>query len=51
VLKITSLDESIATVSDDYVVTGVSAGQVKAKAQVSMLGMNEEIGFVQINVK
>lgn len=50
-LKITSLDESIATVSDDYVVTGVSAGQVKAKVQVSMLGMNEEIGFVQINVK
>ena len=52
-LKITSLDESIATVSDDYVVTGVSAGQVKAKVQVqvSMLGMNEEIGFIQINVK
>lgn len=52
-LKITSLDESIATVSDDYVVTGVSVGQVKAKVQVqiSMLGMNEEIGFIQINVK
>ena len=42
---------SIATVSDDYVVTGVSAGQVKAKAQISMLGVNEEIGFIQINVK
>ena len=51
ILKITSLDESIATVSDDYVVTGVSAGQVKAKAQISMLGVNEEIGFIQINVK
>lgn len=51
ILKITSLDESIATVSDDYVITGVSAGQVKAKAQISMLGVNEEIGFIQINVK
>lgn len=49
--KIVSQNSSIATVSSDYIITGVSKGTTKAKAQVSLLGMTEEVGFILINVK
>ena len=50
-IKITSLNSSVAKVSSDYVVTGVTAGKtVKAKIQATDGKITEEVSFILINV-
>ena len=51
-IKITSLNSSVAKVSSDYVITGVTAGKtVKAKIQATDGKITEEVSFILINVK
>ena len=51
-IKITSLNSSVAKVSSDYVITGVTAGKtVKAKIQATEGKITEEVSFILINVK
>ena len=49
-LRFTSLNNKIATISRDFVVTGVSKGQVKAKFDLLIDGKSYEAGFILINV-
>ena len=49
-LRFTSLNNKIATISRDFVVTGVSKGQVKAKFDLLIEGKSYEAGFILINV-
>ena len=49
-LRFTSLNKKIATISRDFVVTGVSKGQVKAKFDLLIDGKSYEAGFILINV-
>ena len=49
-LRFTSLNNKIATISRDFVVTGVSKGQVKAKFDLLLDGKSYEAGFILINV-
>lgn len=51
--KITPQNTGIATISSDFVVTGVKQGTTKAKIQVQipMIGVTQELGFILINVK
>ncbi len=45
-----SVNSNIATIDDDYTVTGVAPGTTNAKAFISMLGEKQEIGFIVIKV-
>jgi fibronectin type 3 domain-containing protein len=49
-LRFTSLNKKIATISRDFVVTGVSKGQVKAKFDLLLDDKSYEAGFILINV-
>ena len=49
-LRFTSLNNKIATISREFVVTGVSKGQVKAKFDLLIEGKSYEAGFILINV-
>ena len=49
-LRFTSLNNKIATISRDFVVTGVSKGQVKAKFDLLLDDKSYEAGFILINV-
>ena len=49
-LRFTLLNKKIATISRDFVVTGVSKGQVKAKFDLLLDDKSYEAGFILINV-
>ena len=49
-LRFTSLNKKIATISRDFVVTGVSKGQVIAKFDLLLDDKSYEAGFILINV-
>ena len=49
-IKYVPLNKNIATISDDFIVTGLSKGSTKVKQKYIVSGQVEESGFILINV-
>lgn len=51
-IKFTPLDSTVASVSDDLIITGISEGTTKIRIEIlDLTGESEECGFVVVNVK
>lgn len=51
-IKLTPLDSTVASVSDDLIITGISEGTTKIRIEIlDLTGESEECGFVVVNVK